>query len=282
MAKLRLQRLTIYHFPFTIPSAALSLLLFSGCAAKAPRLPSGDGVPFPAFDSAFSQATANCQVRSISAVLSLSGRVGSQKLRGSVDAGLAEPDRMVLEAVAPFGKPFFILGASGGEATLVLPRDGRFLRGAAPQAIVEALTGVSLTPAELRAVLAGCGLPSSPPTGGRAFGDEWVAVDAGDAGGPGGRGAPTTWLRRVEGRWRVAAATRGPVAVHYTDFNATRPSTVRLRMTTSGREAADITLRLSDVDVNVGLDAKVFTVDVPRDAAPLTLEELRRAGPLGR
>ena len=45
--------------------------------------------------------------------------------------------------------------------------------------------------------------------------------------------------------------------------------------------ATDLTLRLSQVDINVPLDADVFQVDVPTDATPLTLDELRRAGPLG-
>ena len=33
--------------------------------------------------------------------------------------------------------------------------------------------------------------------------------------------------------------------------------------------------------MNTTLDNSVFSVDVPKDATPLTLEELRRAGPLG-
>jgi hypothetical protein len=35
------------------------------------------------------------------------------------------------------------------------------------------------------------------------------------------------------------------------------------------------------VETNVPLDASVFQVEVPPGFAPLTLEELRRAGPLG-
>lgn len=270
--KPRIRRFPISHFPFPITAALFSLLL-GACAPGAPKLPTGAGVPYPGFASAYAQATEHCRVNTITAVMSMSGRVGGQRLRGRVDVGLAEPDRMVLEAVAPFGKPFFVLGASGGEATLVLPRDNRFLRGAKPEAIVEALTGVLLTPADLRAVLAGCGVPSDAPTGGRAFDDEWLAVDA---------SGTTTWLRRTDGRWHVAAATRGSVAVHYADFMSNRPSTVRLRMIGTERAAADMTLRLSDVEVNTPLDAAVFKIEVPRDAAPLTLEELRRAGPLGR
>jgi hypothetical protein len=38
---------------------------------------------------------------------------------------------------------------------------------------------------------------------------------------------------------------------------------------------------LSDVEINVPLGPEVFKEDVPASADPLTIEELRRAGPLG-
>lgn len=253
-------------------AALFLLILAAGCAPKAPTLPSGGGTPFPGFQSAYAQATEGCAaVRSLSAVLSLSGRAGTQKLRGRIDAGLEAPDRIVLEAVAPFGKPFFVLAASGTASMLVLPRDARFLKGAAPEAIVDAITGVSLDPSELRMVLAGCGMPSGEPAAGRSFDGGWASVDAGET---------TMWLRQIAGRWRVAAATRQSIAVHYADFGASRPATVRLRV--SGEPGADLTLRLGDMDVNVPLDPAVFDLEIPRGAAPITLEELRRSGPLGR
>ncbi len=256
----------------TARAAALSLLLLLGCAPKAPTLPSGGGVPFPGFAGAHAQATEGCAgVKALSAVMSLSGRAGTQKLRGRIDAGLEAPDRIVLEAVAPFGKPFFVLAASGGESTLLLPRDGRFLKGAAPEAIVDAITGVSLGPEELRVVLAGCGIPGGPPASGQSFDGGWASGDAGDT---------TIWLRQIDGRWRVAAATRQSLAVHYSDFGASRPGTVRIRV--SIVPGADLTLRLSDVDLNAPLDPAVFRLEVPGGATPITLDELRRAGPLGR
>ena len=45
--------------------------------------------------------------------------------------------------------------------------------------------------------------------------------------------------------------------------------------------AADLELRMSQVEQDPALDERVFEVEVPREARPLTLEELRRAGPLG-
>jgi len=254
-------------------AAALPLIFFIACAPKAPLLPSGVGAPFPGFASAYAQAAEGCdRVTTLSAVMSLSGRAGTQKLRGRIDVGLDAPDRIVLEAVAPFGKPFFLLAAGGSDSLLVLPRDGRYLRGAPPAAIVEAITGVSLDPAELRMVLSGCGVPSGPAVAGQSFDGGWASIDTGQT---------TMWLRQIDGRWRVAAATRGPISTHYADFTSSRPATVRIRVTRPNAAGADLTLRLTDVDVNVPLPPDVFKLDVPRDALPITLDELRRSGPLG-
>jgi hypothetical protein len=55
---------------------------------------------------------------------------------------------------------------------------------------------------------------------------------------------------------------------------------VRLR-NTAQQGSADLVVRLSQVDVNVPLEPAVFQVDVPDDATPISIEELRRAGPLG-
>lgn len=205
--------------------------------------------------------------------MALSGRAGATTLSARIDAGFAEPDRLRLEGfprVGFGGKPFFVLVARGSEATLVLTRDGRVLRGAPPASIIEALAGVALDPAELRAVVSGCGLGTVQPGAGRAFPNGWAAIEAGET---------TVFLRQLEGRWRIAAARRGPLTIEYADFASGRPSTVLLR--TAGGVTADIRLRLSQVEVDVPLTDTVFDVAVPRDAAPITLEELRKAGPLG-
>jgi hypothetical protein len=248
--------------------ALLALLLLAGCAPGRPTLPSGTGSPFPEFAAAYDEAVAECRVaRSVLAELGLSGRAGETKLRGRINAGISEPANIRLEGVA-FGRPIFILAGSDGRATLLLVREDRVVRDAPPEAIVEALTGVPLTPSELLSAVAGCGLGVGTPSNGRTFSDEWAAVDT--AGG-------VTYLRRVEGRWRLGAAVRGDVQVLYADFVSGLPSTVHVRTGT----VADITLRVSQLEINTPIDAQAFEVNVPPDAMPLTVEELRRSGPLG-
>ena len=269
--------------------AVLSLVIASCGASCAPRivaLPSGDGTEFPDYASAYERATASCSsVRSLVAILSISGNAFRQRLRAKLDAGFEVPSRVRLELPAP-GKPFFTFVANGTAATLLLPRDGRVLRDAPPAETLEALAGVSVGPDDLRTIVAGCGVTMGTVTRARMFSGGWAAIYADRA---------TMWLQQIEGEWRLAVATRatttglaGPLEVRYSDFVAGRPATIRLRaladVTRGGQPQAntDLTIRLSQVEVNQPIDPAAFAVDIPADAVPLTLDELRRAGPLGR
>jgi hypothetical protein len=247
------------------------------CGSRRVTLLSGAGTPFPDAPAAYTDAVRDCSaVRTLSASLSLSGRAGSTKLSARIDAGFSVPSRLRLEGyprIAFGGRPFFILVANGPDATLVLTRDNRVLRGAAPSAIVEALTGVALDPDEMRALMSGCAFGAGEVSEGRSLDREWASVQT---------GAVTVFLRRMENEWRVAGARRGSLQIEYSDFAGRRPASVRLHTTSSaGVIPADLSIRISQVEVNTTLATGVFSVDVPKDAAPLTIEELRAVGPLG-
>jgi hypothetical protein len=204
--------------------------------------------------------------------MAMSGKAGTTKLRGRVDAGFEAPSRARLEGIHPFGKPVFILVADRSRGTLVLPREDRVLRDAPPDQIVEALAGVRLGPDALRSAVSGCGLAAGTPSGGQTFANGWAGISLADG---------TLFLRRNAGAWEVAAGVSGPLTVTYSDYAAGRPATIRLRATSQGQTSADITLRLSDVEINTTLDPRTFQADLPANPIPLTLDELRRAGPLG-
>lgn len=250
----------------------IALAAGAACRPRALTLPAGGGTPFPEAGGAYEAAVQGCRaVQTFEGTLALSGRAGSQGLRGNVDAGFEAPASARLEMRGPIGRPIFILAANGSGAVLYLPRDNRVLRHAQPAAIVEALVGLPIDAADLRAIVSGCGFGAEEPEGGRAFPGDWAAVETGDA---------TTFLRRVGGRWLLAGATRPPLSLQYADFGVTgRPATLRLRA--EGRSPADVTVRLSDVTINLPLAPGVFEVRVPPGTEPLTIEELRRAGPLG-
>jgi hypothetical protein len=255
-----------------IYSSAVTLLAATACAPRLARLPTGGSTPFPEYAAAYAQATELCRdVRTMRAVLGVSGRAG-RRLRANIDAGFEAPARVRLELPAP-GRPIFIFVARGESGTLLLPRDERVLRDAPPADTLEALAGVRLGPEDLRRIVAGCGILESPPSGGRAFGDDWAAID--------GAGA-TGWLRRIDGAWRLVAATRDALEVQYLDYVAGRPQTIRLRAELDAGASTDLTIRLSQVDVNEPLEAEVFEVEIPAGTTPMTLEELRRSGPLGK
>jgi hypothetical protein len=73
------------------------------------------------------------------------------------------------------------------------------------------------------------------------------------------------------------------VRVEYSDFSTNLPQTIRLTGSPAGRtsSAYDLRLKLSQVEINGSIDAGAFTVQAPRSAVPITLDELRRSGPLG-
>jgi hypothetical protein len=181
---------------------------------------------------------------------------------------------MRLEGVAPFGAPIFILAARDGSAVLLMPRAEQVLRKAAPEAILEALTGVSLGPADLQAVFTGCVLPAPRPTAGSLHAGGWASIGVES---PGAASAATLFLKRVGGQWQVRAARRGRWQIEYPVWQATFPQSVRLTATAPD---VDLTASLSQIETNRDLEPAAFTVDVPSRVTEISLEELRASGPL--
>lgn len=217
----------------------------------------------------------------------MSGKAGSQPLRGRALAGFA-PGAVRLEALAPFGSPAFILVADGSRGTLLLPRDRRMLQNAAPEDILNALIGVPLGPDDLRAVLSGCMKANAMPVSGREFGPDWMSVDL-DSGG-------TMYLQRVKGQpaaWRVVAGRYAGLEIEYPQFAGEQPARIVIRSGpaaapvagSAAPAAADValTIGLSQVEVNGDLPRdQLVAVKIPPGMEPITLTELRAAGPLGR
>ena len=56
------------------------------------------------------------------------------------------------------------------------------------------------------------------------------------------------------------------------------PKTVRL--TSLDAKRFDLRLAMSQVELNVPLGVEVFTVQIPQGTQPISIEELRRSGPL--
>jgi len=279
-----------------------------GCAARRGFVPpAGAGTPLPEFAQQFEEATKACRgVRTLTAEAALSGRVAGQRVRGRLHIGLAEPNALRIEAIAPFGPPAFILAAFEGEGVLLLPRDNAAVPKAPASALIDALAGLSLSPDDLRAVTTGCVAPAASATGGQRYPRELMAIAL--------QGESTAYISARAGVPQIVAARRPGLTVEYADFANGLPRRIHLRSdgqasapsesapapaavagtpaagragastaaTGAAAPRADLTLVLTQVELNVTLEPAAFEVDVPKDARPLTLEELRRSGPLGR
>lgn len=260
------------------PSHAAACLVFAacsvwltGCAPKRIALPTDPGAPLPDFAQIHEQVSSQCRgARTVTAELALSGRAGDQKLRGRVVFGFERPDAMRLEGVAPFGSPAFILVARDGEATLLLPRDERVVRGAAPESVLGALTGVTLSPADLGALVTGCVVANPRPIAGHLHTNGWASIDL--------DGGASIFLQRAQDGWHVRAARRGEWEVEYPEWQGRFPTSVRLR--SDARASVDVTAAISQLEVNVDVPASAFTVTIPPGVRALSIDELRANGPL--
>jgi len=256
----------------------------ASCGAPLMKLPSGPGAPVSAADAdaSLAQATASCQaLRTLTAEVAVSGSAGGHRLRGRLSAGVAAPASARLEAIAPFGPPLFIFVATGDEATLLLPRDDRALEHGRADAVLDAVAGVPLGAADLEAILTGCAPGGEPgPVQARQFGDAWRQLTraSGD----------DLYLRREKTGepWVLAALVRrsgsGAWRTEYRDRRNGLPRTIRVASLGDARSpgAFDLQLVLSQVETNVPLDASAFRLAIPASAAPISLDELRRNGPL--
>ncbi len=252
-------------------------LTAASCGAPRVKLPSGDGVAASDLAAVMASATNGCRdLRTLSAEVRVAGRVRGRRIRGRLSAGFAAPGSVRIEAVAPFGPPVFILVSVDREASLLLPRDRRVVHDVPADQLLDALVGIRLTPAGLWQAVTAC--PEAQSTaGGRSFGDDWRRVEV----PPDER----LYFHRVAGVWRLVSDLhqRGDAArvVEYLQYQGNLPTRIHLSGGGPERAAAyEIALDLSQLEPNVELAPEVFEIAVPPGAQPMTLDELRRTGPL--
>ena len=249
-------------------------LVLGACAPPRINLPRGAGTPLADYEDLFAAAVEPCRrVRTLELLLAISGRTGDARLRGRVRGALARPASLRLEGLAPFGAPAFVLVAGAAPPVLLLPRERRVVSGASGRDLLAALAGLPLGPADLRAVLTGCLVPHPRAVAARTYGGGWIGVAL--------EGDATLYLREV-GAARVTVAGRRPgLIVEYAGHVRGLPRRIRVQTAAPGAAATDLTATLSQVDINVELDARVFVQDVPDGFTPVSIETLRGApGPL--
>jgi hypothetical protein len=243
------------------------ILVATACSSRPIVLPAGPGTPAPEAAAALAEATSDCRgATSLSASLRVSGHAGERRLRAPILIGVTAANQVRLEAPSAF-----VLAGSSARATLVLQHDRRELVAPADD-IIEALTGLKLGPTALLGILSGCGGRSETMSAASAYG-EVIGVTT-----PDGR----VYLARAgAARWRVKAADLADIVVEYRAWQDRWPSDIRLQSKPGRTPVIDLSISSTQVDVNTTLAEAVFTVAVPAGATPLTLDELRAAGPLG-
>jgi hypothetical protein len=251
---------------------AAALHVTTSCGAPRVVLPTGPGAPAPEAATAWAQATKSCRdVRSFAGELRLSGHAGERKLRGTIQSAVTANGQIGLEMPAPFGQPVFILAGSADRTTLLLPRDGRYL--VAPAAdILDALIGTKLDPRLLLALLAGCGGRETAMTNAVRYGGQ-IAVATSE-----GR----VFLAERKSAWEVVAAEITGLIVEYPEAaGGSAPPRLRLSSMPGQTPAIDLSVSTNQVELNGTLPPTAFAVQVPANATPLTLADLRAGAPLG-
>ena len=199
------------------------------------------------------------------------GRAGETRIRRTrARTAIARPGSLRLEGLAPLGAPGFIFVARPGEATLLLPRARQVVRGASAPDLLYTLAGLALDPDDVRALLTGCVVPEGVAVSARAYGDQWVAIDL--------DGGATVYARQVGGDRVISIGTRGDLIVEYAEHVRGLPRQAHIQ-TRTATSRTDVTVALSQVNINTTLDPDVFAVSVPDTFAPITLDEWRRGSP---
>ena len=220
--------------------------------------------------TALRDATRHCRpLRTATAEMRLSGRAGRERIRARLLAGFAAPASLRLEVLAPFGAPALVLAAADGArdaAPSARAAGARATRQS--QRCWRRSPALALDAADLRRCSFGCVVDGAGRRQRRGLRRRrWQAVEDGEA---------RAFLRRgaLVGGWTTAGWRvdygRAEGGVARDDPRAPR--------TAAGDHRPDG--GAGRISTNVDLDAARLHRGCPADATPITLDELRRLGPL--
>lgn len=255
---------------------SVGVVSLSACGVPLMKLPAVPPGASTASDArqVYSQATAACRtVSGFTAEIGVSGLIGGRRIRASLVAGLAAPSSVRLEALAA-SQPIFFFVARGADATLVIPPpEDRVLRSGPADQVLEAVTGLRVSPEDLRTTLTGCA-PDTAVTGMRVLGDDWRVAT----------GEITSYWHREDARapWRLVATIRRDSAgaewrAEFQKFVSGLPTAIRLISSIERRFDLRLAVSLEAAE----LRDEDFRLQIRPSARPITLDELRDAGPLG-
>jgi hypothetical protein len=253
-------------------AAAVLVIATAACAPKVRvALPTGAGTQLADVAGAEQAARASCRApRALTADLRLSGRIDGERVRGTLQVGLTA-DSMRLEGLAPFGGPVFVLAAQPSRAVLLLPRETAVVRGTSAAEMLDAIVGVSLAPADLLAIVSGCGLADWKVTGGAAFGDDaWTRLDL--------DGDRRLWIHRLNAAAPpvIVAAEDARWRIEYTRAASGWPAVIRLVQRAAGPVRTDAAFAVDAPEAMDALPDGALDVDVPAGTRVVGVGDLKK------
>ena len=247
----------------------LAVIATAACGRSMFVPPSTPGVPAPDAEQAWKQASSACRdARSYSALLRVSGRVGNERLWPvEIESAVTADQSIYLNAVAG-GQTVFVLAGTAGRASLWLRADQRVTT-AATSDILDAIIGLSVSPAELLAILAGCVARDMAIVRAERQG-QFLTISTKDA---------SVYLTQQAGTWRTHAAVTPSFTIEFGGAPGPAPAEIWM-WSAPNAPRASLHLRASEVAINSTIPADVFTLpSAAKAATPLSLEELRASGP---
>lgn len=246
-------------------------LAASACGHPMFMPPAGPGTPVVDAADSWAAATAGCRgARSYTAALRISGRAGDQRIWPplAVDTAVTA-DQSIYMGATVAGRSIFVLAGSVDRATLWLRREERVVT-APPAEIIEAMLGVSLPPGRLLAIFTGCLTREATMTAAARYG-RTLAIDT-----PDGR----VHLVQRDAGWQTRAGEAEGFTVEFARETSSFPQKIWIWSVPGREPRATLDITVSDAEVNGRVPAGVFAP--PPGAAgaqPMTIEELRSAGP---
>ena len=244
------------------------IVIFSGCATSRINLSLGESIPLRNFQKVFSSATNPCrQVKTLELMLAISGRMGEESLRGRVRGAFEHPASLRLEGLSPFGAPGFVLVAQPSAAVLLLPRERRIVSDANAKELLGELAGVALGPADFGALLTGCLFPDPHPRAARSYRNGLIGIDL--------ESGATIYLQMIRDVPVITAGTRDGLIVEYKDYVRGLPRRIRVQSLDVDQVKTDLTVILSQVNINTNLNPDVFLIQRRQDYLPMSFNEFR-------